>query len=298
MTLAVALIHEFQHIKLGALMHLLTLADDDDKSLYYAPWRDDPRPLSGFLREIYAVFGIAEFWRRLAGPDAPLASYEYLYARGQVIEALRSICDAPRLTESGRDLLTRLGAVIDTWLDDPTDPEAVRLVRLTADSHRTTWRLRHRRIPTHEATRLAKAWLRHWAPEVTSPPPIDPAPARRWPQRITTLARCRLLGTSMPAISEPLAIADLSLVDGDPVVARDAYVKRLAGPPDGSKDEIHSWVGLGLALSDADAGPAATALLSRPDLVRAVHTMARAMSGRPIDPIEIATWLAPVAKDN
>jgi HEXXH motif-containing protein len=298
-SLAAALVREFQHLKLDALTHLRTLADGDDGSLHYAPWRDDPCPLSRFFPGIYAIFGSAQFWRGLTGPDTPLAGYEYLYARVQTVEALRSVRDAPRLTDAGRELLTRLGSVIDTWLDDRSEPEVVRLARLSADWHRTTWRLRHRSVPTHEATRLAKAWLRRWTPEVTSTPPVESAPARRWPQRIPALVRRRLTGTTTPATPDDrLATADFGLVEGDAIAAREAYLKRLAGPPDGSKDEIQAWVGLALALSDAgDGSRAATALLYRPDLVRAVHTMARAMSGRAVDPVEIATWLAPVVKD-
>lgn len=70
-TLAVSLIHELQNIKLGALLHLLTLTGDDDGSLYYAPWRDDPGPLGGFLQGIYAFFGITEFWSTPVGRRRP-----------------------------------------------------------------------------------------------------------------------------------------------------------------------------------------------------------------------------------
>ena len=45
-TLALLLIHEFQHVKLGAVLDLLDLCDPADRRLFYAPWRDDPRPLA------------------------------------------------------------------------------------------------------------------------------------------------------------------------------------------------------------------------------------------------------------
>lgn len=41
---ASTLVHEFQHNKLGAFMHLFTLYRDGGTALHYAPWRDDPRP--------------------------------------------------------------------------------------------------------------------------------------------------------------------------------------------------------------------------------------------------------------
>ena len=43
MTLALLLMHEFQHVKLGAVLDLYDLFDPDDKRLYHAPWRKDPR---------------------------------------------------------------------------------------------------------------------------------------------------------------------------------------------------------------------------------------------------------------
>jgi HEXXH motif-containing protein len=290
-TLAVTLVHEFQHIKLGALMHLLALTEDDGRSLYYAPWRDDPRPLGGLLQGIYAFFGIAGFWRqhRLT-VEEPLADYEYLCSRVQTAEALRSVRDAPALTDTGRDVVLKLGSVLDTWLADRVRPDVARLARLTTDSHRVAWRLRHRRAAAGEVAVLARAWIDRRPPEIPSPASVLPAPAQRWPQPIGTLARQQVLGTS----HGPLPPGDLALIRGDSTAARRAYLNRLATPSDDPDDEISAWVGLALAVSESDPG---TTLVSRPDLVRAVHIDARVLSRRPVDPIEIATWLAPVVKD-
>ena len=52
-TLALLLMHEFQHVKLGAVLDLYDLFDPDDKRLYHAPWRKDPRPLEGLLQGTY-----------------------------------------------------------------------------------------------------------------------------------------------------------------------------------------------------------------------------------------------------
>ena len=299
-TLAVALVHEFQHIKLGALMHLLTLAEDDG-AFYYAPWRDDPRPLSGFIQGIYAFFGIAEFWRRhrstVDGRDAALASYEYLYARNQTAEALHSVRDAPTLTEAGHELVLRLGSVIDTWMADPIAPDVDRLAQLTAGCHRTAWRLRHRRVAAAEAASLAEAWSRRRRPEFPSAPPVGPDSSRRWPQRIPALARRRILGVGTPASPNPLATADLALIHGDVDTATSIYLNRLTRSERGSDEELQAWVGLTLALSESEGGEAARTLMCRPDLVRAVHLRASTATGAAIDPVEIAAWLAPVVKD-
>ncbi len=298
-TLAATLVHEFQYVKLSALRHLLALTTDDD-ALYYAPWRSEPRPLGGVLQGIYAYFGTAEFWRRhrlaVSGADALRATYEYLYARGQTVEALRSVRDVAALTDTGRDLVRTLGSVLDTWRADRVEPEAARLARLAVDCHRTAWRLRHRRVAAGEVAVLAKAWLDRRPPEIPSDPHVGRARALRRPQRVSAFARGLVLGTTDPDTSgDPLAAADLELVKGNADVARRAYLTRLHTPSDGSDDETLAWVGLTLALSDDDRrGDAATALRTRPDLVRAVHTDTRVLSRRPVDPVEIAVWLAPV----
>jgi HEXXH motif-containing protein len=300
-TLAVSLVHEFQHIKLGALMHLLTFVGDDDGSLYYAPWRDDPRPLSGFLQGIYAFFGIAEFWRRhrltVDGPDATLAGYEYLYARGQTAEALRSVREAPALTEPGHKLVGRLASVLTTWQSDEVDREATRLARLTADSHRASWRLRHCRPEEADTAALVKAWLAGEPPDAPAPSTVEPAAELRWAQRIPHLARRRAMGypSTRPG-SDPLATADQALIDGDTAIGTSAYLTRIAQPAVGSDDEIVAWAGLALVLSENNS-VAAPALLYRPELVRAVHAGVTLVSGVSADPIRIAAWLNPVISE-
>ena len=42
---AETLVHETQHLKLCALLDLVTLTRQDDGQRYYAPWRPDPRPV-------------------------------------------------------------------------------------------------------------------------------------------------------------------------------------------------------------------------------------------------------------
>ncbi|MDV6287982.1 HEXXH motif-containing putative peptide modification protein [Streptomyces sp. UP1A-1] len=79
LALAETLVHEFQHSKLAALLHLFPLLDDDREERYYAPWRADPRHLTGLLHGAYAFTGVAGFWRdRLAEPEhAEVAAYHF-----------------------------------------------------------------------------------------------------------------------------------------------------------------------------------------------------------------------------
>jgi uncharacterized protein len=73
-TLALLLIHEFQHVKPGAMLDLFELCDPVAAGrLFYAPWRDDPRPVEALLQGTYAHVGVTDYWRarrhRAEGPS-------------------------------------------------------------------------------------------------------------------------------------------------------------------------------------------------------------------------------------
>lgn len=36
----------------------------DERRRYYAPWREDPRPISGLLQRTYAFLEVSAFWQR------------------------------------------------------------------------------------------------------------------------------------------------------------------------------------------------------------------------------------------
>ena len=61
--LARLIIHEFQHVKLGALIDMFDLYDRTDQRLFYAPWREDPRPVGALLQGTYAHLGVTDYWR-------------------------------------------------------------------------------------------------------------------------------------------------------------------------------------------------------------------------------------------
>ena len=101
--LAVTLVHEFQHSKLAALLDVTALHDPDHADLYFAPWRTDPRPLSGLVQGIYAFLGIAEAWHRLAeAPSVGDAGVRNLAEiREQVAAGLAAWERSGALTEEG-----------------------------------------------------------------------------------------------------------------------------------------------------------------------------------------------------
>jgi HEXXH motif-containing protein len=161
-TLAVSLVHEFQHIKLGGLMHLTRLTREQSSGYYYAPWRDDPRPIIGFLQGVYAFFGITAFWRRqrevVTGAKVRLADFEYAYARFQTCESLEIIkaCDA--LTDLGHEFVDGLVEQTKSWSDDMLDVAAQDAARVITDHHRAGWRVRHQRPSAYELDTLFDAW--------------------------------------------------------------------------------------------------------------------------------------------
>jgi HEXXH motif-containing protein len=148
LALAETLVHELQHSKLAALLHLFPLLEDDRAERYYAPWRTDPRHLTGLLHGAYAFTGVAGFWRdRLAGAEGAeaveRAAYFFALRRLQSRLAVRTLLTSGRLTVQGRALVSGLARTLDGWLREPVPPAALSRARTAAALHRTEWRLRN-----------------------------------------------------------------------------------------------------------------------------------------------------------
>ena len=76
-----ALIHEFQHNKLHALMQLGPLLTGDEDLRVASPVRPDPRPLRGVLLAIHAFLPVVEVYRRLVVADDPLTREHWFLPR-------------------------------------------------------------------------------------------------------------------------------------------------------------------------------------------------------------------------
>jgi HEXXH motif-containing protein len=305
--MAVSLVHEYQHIKLGALLHLIRLTEQDDGSLYYAPWRDDPRPLGGLIQGIYAFFGIARFWRtrlrKVHGDERELAVYEYAYALQQTVESVHIGLAASGLTEAGRELLSGLRDEVEDWMAKPLEAVEARINRLaqiTADSHRIGWRLRHFRPRDEEVATLAGLLDRREpsVPGPLAPAVISPHPELRWRQRIPAAARRQAVADQVFRAAGPdqIAAGENALLAQDARAAREVFAAVLSrlGPVEPapvSDDEARAWAGLAMSLAAEGDLPAAEVLSRRPDLVRAVY--AEAAGRQSHTPVEVARWLAP-----
>ncbi|WBB56674.1 HEXXH motif-containing putative peptide modification protein [Verrucosispora sp. WMMD573] len=302
--LALGLLHEFQHAKLGAAIDIEPLQEAEDRRYYYAPWRDDPRPLGAALHGVYAFVAVTEFWRtrrRVLPPGrSRLAEVEFARWRDRVARTCADIRAYGRLTVAGRRFVAGLGEVIDGWRDEAVPAEAAALAREAADDHWTVWRLRNRRPEARLVRRLAEAWRMGAAcPAITVPVAVRPADGRwlsRSPRldlvrlRLADPARFERLRSGIERLADVLPEAsagDLALAAGDHLTARAWYQRQLRQQP----DQVAAWVGLTLADGRLPTGEAA--MRADPELCRAVLCTVAETTAAP-DPLELSRWLAPV----
>jgi len=151
-TCAASLVHEVQHQKLSALLNLVELTLPDEDRRYYAPWRPDPRPVSGLLQGAYAFLGVSGFWRwarRTADDDRISWHAETEFARwrsasGRVVHTLLA---SGRLTAAGRDFVAEMERVLDAWQGEPVSAEAVALAHHEAELHLARWQADNGPVP-------------------------------------------------------------------------------------------------------------------------------------------------------
>lgn len=139
--LALLIVHEFQHVKLGALLDFTDLFDPDDTGLYYAPWRDDPRPLEGLLQGAYAHIAVTDFWRVRRRSDAR-AEAHFARWRTQTSDAIDTLLASRSFTPAGQRFAAALRNTADHWLTESVDPAALAAARRAADEHRAAWSAR------------------------------------------------------------------------------------------------------------------------------------------------------------
>jgi uncharacterized protein len=116
-TLALLLLHEFQHVKLGALIDLVPLYDPDDGTLHHAPWRPDPRPLGALLQGTYAHLAVTDFWRRRrqTGPEPASADRLFQHWRVQTRDVIDVLATSPALNDLGRRFVAGMAAAVEPW---------------------------------------------------------------------------------------------------------------------------------------------------------------------------------------
>lgn len=143
---ALALVHEHQHGKLGALMDLVTLVNPDSGETFYAPWRSDPRPVIGLLQGVYAHLAVADFWRIEREQPTDLstsAQIEFARWREQVGRALRVLRDSGQLTAMGEQLVRELTSTWSSWRSEHVPPGLAKAAAEVANAHEQAWIAEH-----------------------------------------------------------------------------------------------------------------------------------------------------------
>lgn len=135
------LAHEIQHLKLGAIQHIISLALPDDGRRFYAPWREDPRPLSGLLQGSYAYLGVTGFWRqeRRSASCPPRADAEYARWRTATALGIETILSSGRLTGSGQAFADGMRGTLDSWRSERVPAQAQAEAGRAARAHRDRW---------------------------------------------------------------------------------------------------------------------------------------------------------------
>jgi uncharacterized protein len=120
--LALLIIHEFQHVKLGALTDMFDLCDRTDQRVYFAPWREDPRPLGALLQGTYAHIGVTDYWRvrrhQVTGPGALAAAERFARWRALTAEAIETLAGSGALTPLGARFVDGMRTTVEPWLGE------------------------------------------------------------------------------------------------------------------------------------------------------------------------------------
>jgi uncharacterized protein len=105
------LLHEFQHVKLSALLDMHELSNVGYRRRFRVPWRDDPRPVEGVLHGCYAFLALAH----LSGAQRAAGRARYLRYRSWVADAANGLLSADgALTEPGRRFVTGVAVAVDS----------------------------------------------------------------------------------------------------------------------------------------------------------------------------------------
>jgi HEXXH motif-containing protein len=142
--LACTLAHEVQHVKLSALLDLVRLTLDDEGRRFYAPWREDPRPISGLLQGAYAYLGVSGFWRRQRLLDTGIdADAQFARWRAAATIATNTLLSSGLLTVAGQDFARGMSATLAAWQEEPVPEPACRRAAEENARHLAQWESAH-----------------------------------------------------------------------------------------------------------------------------------------------------------
>jgi HEXXH motif-containing protein len=136
MTMAEAVVHEFQHNKFNVAADSLDVLENAFQPLYPSPVRPDPRPLWGILLAVHAFLPVAELYRRMRDAGHPWAARPDFDRRMSELdlknhEGMDMLRAHARFTPPGRQLFDELESLEQRHLAErtarglPNDPTEV-----------------------------------------------------------------------------------------------------------------------------------------------------------------------------
>lgn len=144
---AVALVHEFQHSKLTAVIDIVPLYDGSSTETFFAPWRADPRPVGGLFQGTYAFLGVADTWRSLSedGIAFPEAERRFAEAREQVSVAVATLAGCGLLTPAGQRFVDGMAEAAADLREIPLTAQVTSAAKAALEHRREAWRRRNGR---------------------------------------------------------------------------------------------------------------------------------------------------------
>ena len=111
--------------------------------MFFAPWREDPRPLGALLQGTYAHIAVTDYWRvrrhLVTGPDALAAAELFARWRMMTAEAIETLAGSGALTPLGARFVDGMRATVEPWLGEPVPDAAAAAARRWAAERREAW---------------------------------------------------------------------------------------------------------------------------------------------------------------
>ncbi|MER7004358.1 HEXXH motif-containing putative peptide modification protein [Dactylosporangium sp. NPDC000555] len=275
---ALLMIHEHLHAKLGGLLDLMDLHSGGGHAVLYAPWRLDPRPAGALLQGVYAHAGVTDYWRcrrRSADGDTARAEAQFVYWGEMNRLAAHSLINSGELTPAGEQFVTVLAGTLDGWAAEEVYEPIAFHARLFVLAQTVRWRLLNWQPDDAEPGLLLDAVRAGQRTDRLGPAGTVPHAAPVRPVDATGI-----LGVLRPWLdgrTDPVEAAapgpddaGAMLLRHDPDGADRACVARL----DRDGADVDAWLGLAIARAwighrERRPDPLAELLERRPDVARA-----------------------------
>jgi len=109
---AESILHETMHLYLTLIEGVVPLVNNDLKSVYYSPWREEERPVRGVLHGIFVFKAVSDFYHLLFPKVNDEIAKKYLLRRQKQISdellLVKNFYNSPGLTELGKQLAFKL----------------------------------------------------------------------------------------------------------------------------------------------------------------------------------------------